>query len=223
MRTQGAFYADTAHTGGWFWVPAFDISQYSANLVLTRNALGDYSLNRTAAGAETYFVTANLGAVKRLLESLSNPYNPFAEQFGTNTIVNGAQSGWPAGPAGDPPFTGASQLTVSNTSPAKGLSVTDVAVVYQVGVVALTSATLSLNRVTYANNVANAIVNVPIAATALTLTTQANPYVAVRAVTTPAFETNDLSDLILEFSPVMATTGTLRVYGMGFHINFNYN
>lgn len=218
MRTQGAFYADTAHTGGWFFVPAFDISQYSANLVLTRNALGDYSLNRTAAGAETYFVTANLGAIKRLLADSINSL-PFQEQFGTAA----GTTGYPAGPSGLPPFTGASYLTPPTTGPAKGVQVTDVAVVYQVGVASLTSATLSLNRVAYANAAAKTITNIPIDATALTLTTNANPYVAVRAVTTPAFETTDLSDLVLEFSPVMANTGTLRVYGLGFHINVNYN
>jgi hypothetical protein len=219
MRTQGAFYADTAHTGGWYFVPAFDISQYSANLVLTRNALGDYSLNRTAAGAETYYVTANLGLLKRLIEYPGLNNLPFQEQFGT--AAGGA--GYPANAPGLPPFTGATQLTPATTAPAKGCQVTDVAVVYQVGVVSLTSATLSLNRVAYANAAAKTITNVPISATALTLTSNANPYVAVRAVTTPTFETTDLSDLILEFSPVMANTGTLRVYGLGFHLNFNYD
>jgi hypothetical protein len=213
MRTQGAFYADTAHTGGWFFVSPFDTAQYSANLVLTRNALGDYSLNRTAAGAETYYVTANLGAVKRLQVYPGLNGMPYQEQF----------SGYPAGAAGLPPFSGATQLTPATTVPAKGVQVTDVVVVYQVGVVALTSATLSLNRTSFANAAAKTITNVPISATALTLTANANPYVAVRAVTTPVFETADLSDLVLEFSPVMANTGTLRVYGLGFHLNFNCN
>lgn len=218
MRTHDAFFADSPHTGGWVWAAATNLFPFSTNLVLTRNALGDYSFNRTAAGAETYQVVLDVPNLKRLYESLAGVYNPFQEQFGT-------AAGTPGYPAdnGMPPFTGATQLTPLTTSPAKGMQVTDVAVVYQVGVVALSAASLSLNRTVYANNVANAITNVPISATALTLLTQANPYVAVRAVTTPVFETTDLAALSLEFAFTMANTGTIRVYGLGFHVNFNYN
>lgn len=219
-RTQGILYADTPHSGGWIWYSSLNLNPFSANLVLTRNALGDYSFNRTAAGAETYQVVASLDELKRIVEA-ANASNdlPFQNQFGTAT----GTTGYPAGVAGLPPFAGAAQLTQPTAAPSKGVQVTDVAVVYQVGVVALTAASLSLNRTVYANNVANAITNVPISATALTLLTQANPYVAVRTVTTPAFEVTDQSDLALEFAFTMANTGTMRVYGLGFHVNFNYN
>lgn len=218
MRTQGAFYADTAHQGGWVFYDATMLFPFSANLVLTRNALGDYSFNRTAAGAETYQLVAPLADVKRLIEVSTAPL-PFQEQFGT--AAGGA--GYPAGAPGVPPFTGATQLTPPTGAPAKGIKLRDCVAIYTVGVAALTAASLSLNRTVFANNVANAITNIPIDATALPLATQANPYVVVRAVTTPSFETADLSDAALELSITMQNTGTIRLYGLGFHFDFNFD
>lgn len=219
-RTQGYFNADTAHTGGWIFYGATSLAPFSANLVLTRNALGDYSYNRTATGAETYQLVLQLDEIKRLIE-VANTLNdlPFQNQFGTAT----GGTSYPAGAAGLPPFSGATQLVPPTGSPAKGIQITDCVGVYQVGVAALTAASLSLNRTVFANNVANAITNLPIAATALPLATQANPYVFTRAVTTPVFETTDLSDLSLELSVTMQNTGTIRLYGLGLHVNFNFN
>lgn len=221
MRTQGAFFADTAHNGGWLFMDAQEIGpNFSANLAYTRNALADYSLNRVSAGAETYNIVANLSSALRKLTAYPGINGmPFQEQFGT---AAGA-AGYPAGAAGLPPFTGNTELTPPTAPTPKGIQITDVAAVYQVGVAALTSASLSLNRTTFSNNVANAIVNIPISATALSLGTQANPYVAVRAVTAPVFEVTDLSDVTLELAIVMQNTGTLRVYGLGFHVNYNFN
>jgi hypothetical protein len=230
MRTQSAFFADTAHTGGWVVYDAFELSPLllagtqTANFVITRNALGDYSLNRTAGGAETYQAVQSVIDLKRLIESPSNsPADlPFQAEFGTAA----GTEGWPAGAPSLPPFTGATQLTVPTSDAPKGVQLTDVVVIYQVGVVNLTSATLTLQRTVFANNVANAITNVPISATALPLTSAGDatgPYVAVRAVTTPVFETVDLSDLTLEFQFTMANTGTMRVYALGYHCNFNFD
>ena len=218
-RTQGSLYSDTPHQGGFLFADALDLAPgFNANLVLTRNALGDYSLNRTAAGAETYQIVASLRDMKRLIEVPTAPM-PFQENFGTAA----GGPGFPTSVPGVPPFTGATQLVPPTGFNAKGLRVKDVVVVYQVGVAALTAASLSLNRTVFANNVANAITNVAIAATALALNTQANPYVQILAVTTPVFETTDLSDLTLEFAITMANTGTLRIYGLGFHADFNFN
>ena len=68
-RTQGSFLADTPHTTGVLFIPSWDLANFSGNLVLTRNALGDYSLNRTAIGAETYRVAANTQAIYRLVSA----------------------------------------------------------------------------------------------------------------------------------------------------------
>jgi len=210
---------DTPHGGGVVFVDAAELGKFSANLVLTRNALGDYSLNRTSSGAETYNVFANLRGVTRLTPA----YNAIMqEEFGTAA----GTPGYPAAAPGYPPFTGATQLTPPTAPPAKGLKVTDVFAIYQVGVADLTSAALSLNRTTFANNTANVITNLPISATALPLTAAGDstgPYLATRAVTTPAFEVTDDSDLTVELQVVLANTGTIKLYGLGFHVSFNYN
>src|SRR5579863_4903872 len=153
-RTQGRVDADTPHKGGWIFDDAFDLFVDSANLSVARNAAFDYSLNRTAAGAETYHIAAHLGNLSRLLES------PFLqEQFGTAAGTAGPSLGPTAAPGpisapGIPPFTGATQLVPPTAPPAKGLQVSDIALVYQVGVAALTSAALALDKVVFANNVA---------------------------------------------------------------------
>lgn len=223
MRTQGAFFADTPHNGGVIVVPAHELGRFSANLVLTRNAIGDYSLNRTAGGAETYQIVASLAQLLRKVTTYPGVNGmPFQEAFGTAT-GNGSNPGYPAGAAGLPPFAGDDQLTAPTTMTPKGIKVTDVFAVYQAGVVDLTAASLSLNRTVYVNGVAPAVTNIPISATALTLTAAATPYLATRAVTTPAFEVTDNSDLELEFAVTLANTGTFRMYALGFHCQYNFN
>lgn len=231
MQTKGAFFADTPHGGGWLWYSAlnqfgiFSGGVISANLVMTRNALGDYSFNRTAAGAETYVAVIDLAEMKRLqvypetaLGATPASNLPFQEQFGAAA----GTAGYPAPAAGIPPFTGANQLVAPTTVPPKGIRINNIIAVYQVGVVALTSASVTIQRTVYANNVANSITAIAATGTAPTAT-QANPYVFTEAVTTPVFEVADLSALSIEFNFVMANTGTIRVYGMGVHLDFNYD
>lgn len=223
MRTTGAFFGDTAHNGGFFLMDAIELTPISANTVLTRNALGNYSLNRTAAGAETYTIVSNLSSAIRKL-TLYPGLNglPFQEQFGT---AAGA-AGYPAAAGGLPPFTGATELVPPTAPVPKGIQVSDVVAIYQVGVVDATAASLSLNRTIFANNVAPNVVNIPVAATALPLTAAGDatgPYVVVRAVTAPVFEVTDLSDVTLEFSVTLANTGTLKAFALGFHFNYNLN
>lgn len=211
-RAADRFYADAPHTGGWLWASARDLGVVGsvADPTLTRNAQGDWSLNRTAGAAETIQAVIGLGALQRLNEAMD-----FQQQFG------GAQGPIPL--AGRPPFTDATQLVPPTTWPAKGLRIQDVVVVYSVGVVALTSAALRLDGTAYVDVTTPAVTAIPIDATALTLTTDADPHLATRAVTTPAFIEIDNHDIVLEFEAVMANTGTLRIYGLGMHVSFNYD
>jgi len=208
-------YSDTPHTGGLIFIPAMAFTDISASTkaALTRNAEGDFSLNYTAGGAETHrFVVAlNMAMIMRLLEAEN-----FQEQFGGSI--------GPAPAAGFPPFTGTTQLTPrTNAALPKGFQITDVGVVYTIGVVNLTSAALTLDQCTYVNGVANAVTNMPIAATALPLVVAATPYVVTRSVTTPIFINTDLTSVVLELVTVAANTGTIAVAGMFFHGKFNLN
>ena len=198
--TQGGRLMSTGlHTDGLLWGSPQVLEKSSANLVLTRNGIGDWSLNRTAAGAETYYVRANLAAL--LMVRTGELYN--LGLFGP------ASSATPA-------------------APAKGIQVTDVFAVTNVGVASLTSATIRYGKVQYAlpGAAAAAIVQSDIlAATALTtLTAQAaNAYlVQKQAVASPVLQVSDLAQYEIELSVVMANTGTIQIAGIGAHYNFNY-
>jgi hypothetical protein len=70
--------ASGAHNDGYIMWGAETLAKDSANLALTRNGVGDWSLNRTAAGAETYNVRGQVSQVRRTGELFN------AQLFGVN-------------------------------------------------------------------------------------------------------------------------------------------
>src|SRR5882672_11099306 len=63
--------SDFGHADGMILFGAEQLAKDSANLALTRNGVGDWSLNRIAAGAETYNVRAQFLHVRRTGESMN--------------------------------------------------------------------------------------------------------------------------------------------------------
>jgi hypothetical protein len=177
-----------------------DTATHTLQPVKTRNAVGDWSFNRTAAGAETISVRTTIGEMIRLGE-LYNLGGFSAPGVATN---------YPA-------------------APSKGVQITDFFVGYSVGVVALTSGTLRLGKTVYSKNVAGAVfVQTDIVAaqalTKLTATGALNQYAYfVFAVPTPVWHVDDLGLVEIEATFVMANTGVLQVAYMGCHCNFNRN
>src|SRR6266478_3225467 len=110
----GRLMCSSPHTDGLLFAGAGSLDKDSANLVLTRNAKGDWSLNRTAAGAETYNIRMTLGDMSGIVRTGEN-YE--LGEFGSGQTDN-------------PP------------APAKGVQIKDFFAIYKSGVVALTSATL---------------------------------------------------------------------------------
>lgn len=211
-RTISKVSSETGHSGGLIFICAELLGKDSANLAITRNGNGDYSLNRVAAGAEVYNVWATPQSIRRTLEA-----------YDTQNLFGGSVGPSPRLPL-KPPMT-AAQMAGQYTATAavgKGFRIDDIFLVYSVGVVALTAGALSLRRTIFADNVAPAVTNIGIDATALPLTVQANRLVT-RALTAPDYHVDDLSDLTGEFSFTMANTGTIRVYGIGFHVTFNFD
>lgn len=217
MRTHGAFYADSSHQGGRIFYGASDANWTpAANLVYTRNAAGDYSLNQGASlGPST--ITVNLCDVKRILEAPNAPL-PFQEQFGKASGV----AGYPADAPGLPPFAGASQLTPPLAQPPKGIRILSFNYIYQITGAALTLHTVNLYRTTFANNVANSIATPAITGAGATAV-QANPYVSLFTVTAPVFENTDLSDAIVEIQATTQAAGAYRFYGILFNVDFNFD
>lgn len=220
------WFCDTPHTSGWRFYDALELQgntflagALTANLALTRVAAAEYALERTAAAAETYIIAAPFANTRRLLES-ENPNDAY------RAFRGGASQGYPynGGPPYFPPYTGATQLVPPTNVPAKGIEVTDIVVVYSLGVASLTSIAASLNETVFANNALPVVTNLPLTTTTYPLTVPSTgPYVVVQPVTTPVFVVDDLSDLTLEVTIVLANTGTLALYGIGFHCNFNWD
>jgi hypothetical protein len=94
---------------------------------------------------------------------------------------------------------------------------------YQVGVAALTAATLAMAEAKFTNAGANVFTVQALNVAALPLVAAATPYVQTRPALAPAPISDDLSDLIIEFAFTMANTGTIRVYGIGVHCHFNFD
>lgn len=200
LVSGGRLMSSSPHTDGLLWIPAEQLAKDSANLALTRNAKGDWSLNRTAAGAETYNVR---GVPTGIVVRTGETYN-------------------------------LGQIGAQPAAPPKGVAVRDLFAVFNVGVVVLTSATLRLGSTQYpapAANLANtgsAIVQADIvAATSInpSALTTAGQYVTQRVANSanPAFVVTDITQLELEAVIVMANTGTLKLAGLGAHVNFLYN
>jgi hypothetical protein len=198
--TGGRLMNYLPHIDGLF-MGGGDMQSSSANLVLTRNAKGDWSLNRTAAGAETYYVRLGFGDLLRIGETYN--YGEFSANSSNQT--NGP-------PAGN-----------------KGVKVLDIFVVMNIGVVALTTGTLRLGSTQYALPGAAQsapVVTDVVAATALgsLAINTAGQYLTQKvSVATPAFQVSDLAMMEIELNIVMANTGTVQIAQLGAHVAFNYD
>lgn len=201
----GRLMSSSPHTDGLIFVPAGQLQSNSANLVLTRNAKGDWSLNRTAAAAETYYVRGvPTGIVVRTGEHYY--LDLFPE---TNSI------GGPAVPA------------------PKGIEITDVFACFNVGVALPTTLTLRVGSSQYpaeaatlGNTGAALVVTDLLAATSIlpTALTTASDYVTQAvAIATPGFVVTDITQLELELEAVLANTGTIQLAALGCHCNFLFN
>jgi hypothetical protein len=166
----------------------------SANLALTRNGKGDWSYNRTAAGAEPYFLRTTISDMLRTGEIYH--YGGFHDQ---------------------PPAAGP-----------KGIAILNFFAILNIGVVALTAATLRLGKSVYPISGAAAAAPVQtdlVAATALaTATNAANAYLLgqVAGPSPTVFSIDDLGLIEIELAITMANTGTVQVAGLGAHCQFNY-
>jgi hypothetical protein len=170
----------------------------SANLVLTRTANGNWSYQRTATGAETYYLRATIGEILRTGET----YN--LALFGTGATY-----------APSAPAKGIELLNVFAIMNIGVVSLTSATLRVGKSVYPVNGAA------------AAALVQTDLlAATALpTLTTTgAGLWLTQQiAVPVPAFSADDVGLVEMELSIVMANTGTVAVAGLGAHCAFNYS
>ena len=168
-------------------------------------------MNYSATGADTVRFAATFPSILRPI----NEAVDLQQQFG------GADGPIPV--EGRPPFTDATQLIPPTSWAAKGIRIEDIVVVYQVGVVDFTSTTIRADRAHFVDVTAVDVTVIPVDGTTMDLIVNANPHVHVRPITTPTFFEVDNENITIEYQAVLANTGTIKVYGIGVHVSFNYN
>ncbi len=229
--THGAFYADTAHGGGFiFWDPS-QITQTGTAATLTRTAGPPIVLNLALGNTATTFFNTGIDLQKRLLEFPSKYPKmqlPHEELFGTNVPVgsgvNVNQGGWVEGAPGFPPFTGATQLTAPTADPPKGVQLLDVVVYCLISTANPSTFTVGVYRNVFVDSVAIAQATLLAATSLITAAPfQATPHVIKTPIAAAPFEITDNSDIFVDLAVVTTGSGTLALYGIGVHYNFNYD
>jgi hypothetical protein len=173
----------------------------------------------TITGPLTTTVTPSLGNVTQQL-FLNGGDNCYADNTATPMIrVRLATGDWALARTAAGAETQNIECTVGlplQITALRGFRIDSFSLVHQITVVNLTSATFQqLSTTTYANNVANSVVQYGGAPT-ITMPTvvQANPYVTAATIAAPAFQTATNSQVIIDWQVVMANTGVYRVYGV---------
>jgi hypothetical protein len=187
--------------------------------VVTRNAVGDWSLTRTSAGAETLNIAINL--TQQIIRR-TGFFEDLQEQFGGTGIAGSAA------PQGRPDTIGAMNtgqwITPRTAFKVKGFKMLSVDVIYRVTVAGLTTNILRVDQTLLVNNVAPAITPV-LAPTGIPVATQANPYVA--NVPLPAaqqiYRILPDQELWIEMTIAIPNTSKLDFYGFDTLLEFNYN
>jgi hypothetical protein len=212
-HTRSNYNQEQGFTDGIVIVGPEDI-MISANGVRTRNAAGDWSINQAASLTGNYAI--NIG---QLLQRTGLP-DKFLEQFGGTGPSADAQ---PQGIYGQN-YSG-NPVVPRTLNWKKGAKLTGIKAVYQIAGAALTTHTVRVDEVVYANNAALGITaKLANAANGLATAIQANPYAtAVTGFVSPGYEVTDLQELIADFTVVTQAAGTYRLYRVELQFEFNFN
>jgi hypothetical protein len=224
-RTFGGFiFYDAAS----IVIPAASNGVAAGQYSLVRNAIGDWSYNNAAGVGTVVFQPDD--------SNMARPYFTFPAYPGQGTVplsnefqeVFGTAAGGPGNPmsglASGSQAVGGGVFGTPNLP--WGIAVIDLVAVYSVQTAALTTATLTLNRNIFAENVATTNTAVVAAQNvALTTTTSATtPHVQKFTLPQPlVYETADMSTLIMELLITTAATSAVRVYGIGIHYAVEYS
>lgn len=219
-HTQSRYQQDLGFTDGYFFIPATDFFSTGGASTLTKNAVGDISLNVGAAVAAVFDVHVNDGQITR-----TGFGEDLQEQFGGTGIPASAQQQVyrPDVSAG---MSTAQELQPRTALKVKGFKPLSLKIVYLITGAALTLHTVRVDKTIFANNVANAITSVIAnGANGLATATQANPYVTTVAfpANQQVYLTSDLTQLWIEIAATTQAGGAYRLYGVELAVEYNYN
>jgi hypothetical protein len=187
--------------------------------VVTRNAAGDWTLTRTAAGAETINIAVNM--TQQLLRR-TGFFEDLQEQFGGAGIPASAE--FQGRPDTIPSMALGQPITPRTAFKLKGVKYLSIDAIYRVTVAALTTNTIRMDQTLLVNNVAPAITPI-LAPLGIPTAPQANPYVIVTPlpVAQQIYRITPDQELWVEMTAVMANTGVLAFYGFDIQMEFNFN
>lgn len=221
-HTESRYQMDLGFTDGRIFLGAGDVIAVGsvAAPVVTRNAAGDWSLTRTAAGAETLNIAGNL--LQAILRRTGFGED-LQEQFGGAGIAGSAQV-QQYRPDVLGAMSAAQQLQPRTALKLKGIKLLSVDSIFRVTVVNLTTNTLRVDNTVFVNNVAPAVTAV-LAPTGINTVVQANPYVqnTPLAGAQQIYRITPDQNLWVEMTAVMANTGKLDFYGFDCLCEFNFN
>lgn len=219
-HTQSRYQQDAGFPDGSVRYGPLSAMVTGAAAALTRNAVGDYSLNMGAAVTTTFAINLLEGEIIRTGFS-----EDLQESFG------GAQPSGSAQPQFYRPdligsMNTAQQLQPRTGNKTKGMRLTALAVDYFITGAALTGHTIRLDSLTFVNGAIGAAANIlAVAANGLQTAVSANRYVT--SIVLPAagqvYYTTDNTDLIAELAVTTQAAGAYRFYGFRALWEFNFS
>lgn len=200
----GRLMSSSPHVDGLFMVGPGGMDVDSANLVKTRNANGDWSFNRTAAGAETYHIRTTISEILRTGETY------FLDLFGSGQTPGAAA-----------PDKGVAVLNFFAVYSVTVATLTSATLRLGKTVFNPTSAggAFTQTDLVVATGIATAIN----AGGAAQPGTQIVPFQTNSSGTPLVWSKDDIAMVEVEATLVMQNTGVLRFYGLGVHCFFNMN
>lgn len=228
MRTAGQFLQDSPFTDGQIFIGPGQFGLAVGNPAI---ALGNSGANYAPA----YYNLNGAGTTYNLVATLSHLLRTgtapnYQEQFGTAALVSGPSSvsntSDPLNIVGMPPTKKANLATLTggpNGYISKGIQVNWIDVIYSPGANNLTSASLGITAISFANNVAFANTVLANYSAGLPITAQTNPYVTRVTPTTIKFIVSNDSEIQILVGLQTGATATCAFYGIVVGVSFNFN
>jgi hypothetical protein len=220
-HTKSRYMQDLGFTDGRIFCGPGDVVAIGSTAApaVTRNAVGDWSLTRTSAGAETLNIAVNV--MNQVLRR-TGFFEDLQEQFGGAGIPASAE--YQGRPDTLASMALGQPITPRTAFKLKGFKLLSIDAIYRVTVANLTTNTLRVDQALQANNVAPAVTAV-LAATGIPTVVQANPYVTNVAL--PAaqqiYRITPDQELWAEMTVAIPNTSKLDFYGFDLLVEFNFN
>ena len=225
-RTAGWWLQDTSLPDGLVFQPATSALAIVGTVVANRDGLGLY--NVTGIASQTVTLAFFLSKILRF-----GMQDDGQQAFGSASGTGQAGLATPPGifatylqQSGRPPYTAAQNQIVPTKRP-KGIGVISVTPVYSVLTADATSVSIGVTKTVFANNGVPAVTALLTAGTnGQTIThgtTAANAIASALSAANAAPVTDVNAEVIAELSIVLPVSSTVKIYGLVWNVQFNYN